>query len=224
MNNAEFGIRNAELLLDPDNSAFLIPHSALKIAITGNIGSGKSYVCGLFKALGVPVFDSDYECKLLYGRPEVRQKMVERFGQGIYHDDGSLDRGLMASKVFGDACSLGYVESVLYPALNAWFDEWAEQQDAPYVLYESALIFEKHLESMFDAVIVVAASEPVRIRRVMTRDHCTEEQVFARMAMQMPQPEKLAKADHVIVHDDDDEDEFLMDQVKRIHLALIASC
>ena len=196
-------------------------NSELKIAITGNIGSGKSYVCGLFKALGIPVFDSDREAKLLYDRPEVKQKMIDRFGDSIYLPNGTLDRKLMASKVFSDPCALGYVESVLYPVLNIWFDEWAAQQDAPYVLYESALIYEKHIETMFDAVIMVAASEPVRIRRVMTRDHCTEEQVLARMAMQMPQSEKLTKADYVIIHDFDDEDEYLHDQVTAIHEQII---
>lgn len=193
----------------------------MKIAITGNIGSGKSYVCDLFKSLGVPVFDSDREAKLLYDLPEVRQKMMERFGAQIYHEDGALDRSLMASKVFGDACALGYVESVLYPVLNQRFADWADQQGTPYVLYESALIFEKHLEGMFDAIIVVAASEPVRIRRVMLRDHCTEEQVRARMAMQLPQSEKVTKADYVIVHEKDDEDGYLMDQVRNIHTMLV---
>ena len=66
----------------------------MKIAITGNIGSGKSYVCDLFKSQGVPVFDSDREAKLLYDLPEVRQKMVERFGAQIYQDNGVLDRRL----------------------------------------------------------------------------------------------------------------------------------
>ena len=193
----------------------------MKVAITGNIGSGKSYVSALFKSLGIPVFDSDYEAKLLYHRPEVRQKMVERFGEDIYRADGSFDRGLMASKVFSDPCALGYVESVLYPVLNAWFDEWAAQQEAPYVLYESALIFEKHLESMFDAIVVVAASEPVRIARVMRRDGCTEEQVRTRMAYQLPQTEKVAHADYVIIHEEDDEDEFLMKQVGNIHKDLL---
>ena len=192
----------------------------MRVAITGNIGSGKSYVCDLFKSLGVPVFDSDREAKLLYDLPEVRQKMVERFGANIYNEEGALDRRLMASKVFADACALGYVESVLYPVLNKRFAEWADQQGTPYVLYESALIFEKHLEEMFDAVIVVAASESVRIRRVMTRDHCTEEQVRARMAMQLPQSEKVTKADYVIVHEADDEDEYLTEQVGKIHTIL----
>ena len=192
----------------------------MRVAITGNIGSGKSYVCDLFKSLGVPVFDSDREAKLLYDLPEVRQKMVERFGANIYNEEGALDRRLMASKVFADACALGYVESVLYPVLNKRFAEWADQQGTPYVLYESALIFEKHLEEMFDAIIVVAASESVRIRRVMTRDRCTEEQVRARMAMQLPQSEKVTKADFVIAHEDDDEDEYLMEQVGKIHTIL----
>ena len=192
----------------------------MRVAITGNIGTGKSYVCDLFKSLGVPVFDSDREAKLLYDLPEVRKKMVERFGANIYNEDGALDRRLMASKVFADACALGYVESVLYPVLNKRFAELADSQETPFVLYESALIFEKHLEGMFDAIIVVAASETVRIRRVMARDHCSEEQVRARMAMQLPQSEKVAKADYVIVHEEDDEDEYLLEQVDRIHTML----
>ena len=187
----------------------------MRVGITGNIGSGKSYVCSLFKQQGIPVFDSDAEAKRLYYRPEIKQRIVARFGEDVYHDDGSLDRARLAGLLFSDSCALGFVESTLYPALNAWFDVWAEQQDAPFVLYESALIFEKHLEPMFDAILVVAASEPVRIRRVMARDHCTEEQVRSRMAQQLPQSEKLMKADFFIVHDQDDEDDALMEQVVR---------
>lgn len=188
----------------------------MRVAITGNIGSGKSYVCALFRGLGIPVFDSDVEAKGLYSRPEIREAIVARFGPSMYLDDGTLDRRRMASVLFSDSCALGFVEATLYPVLNDWFAEWAERQDAPFVLYESALIFEKHLESMFDAVIVVAASEPVRIRRVMARDHCTEEQVRARMAQQLPQSEKLTKADYVIVHEHDDEDDALLEQIEAL--------
>ena len=75
---------------------------------------------------------------------------------------------------------------------------------------------------MFDAVIVVAASEPVRVRRVMARDHCTETQVRTRMAQQLPQSEKVTHADYVIIHEEDDEDEALMEQVLRIYSSLLA--
>lgn len=170
-------------------------------------------MCALFKEHGIPVFDSDAEAKRLYDDPEIKALMVGRFGVDIYDAEGHLDRPRLARILFSDSCALGYVEHHLYPVLNARFSSWADQQEALFVLYESALIFEKHLESLFDAVIVVAASEPVRIRRVMERDHCTEEQVRARMALQMPQSEKLTKADYVIVHDADDEDAFLRQQV-----------
>lgn len=139
----------------------------------------------------------------------------------MYLPEGSLDRKRLARVLFSNSCALGYVESILYPVLNARFDAWAQEQGAPYVLYESALIFEKHLEAMFDAVVVVSASEETRIRRVMSRDHCTEEQVRGRMAYQLPQSEKLTKADYVVVHEEDDEDDCLQEQVLRIHNSLV---
>ncbi|MBP5797287.1 MAG: dephospho-CoA kinase [Bacteroidales bacterium] len=193
----------------------------MKVAITGNIGSGKSYVCSFFKQIGIPVFDSDLEAKKLYDLPEIKRRIMNRFGEDMYLPEGSLDRKRLARVLFSDSCALGYVESILYPVLNARFDAWAQEQGAPYVLYESALIFEKHLEAMFDAVVVVSASEETRIRRVMTRDHCTEEQVRGRMAYQLPQSEKLTKADYVVVHEEDDEDDCLQEQVSRIHNDLL---
>ena len=193
----------------------------MKVAITGNIGSGKSYVCSFFKQIGIPVFDSDLEAKRLYDLPEIKRCIINRFGEDMYLPEGSLDRKRLARVLFSDSCALGYVESILYPVLNARFDAWAQEQGAPYVLYESALIFEKHLEAMFDAVVVVSASEETRIRRVMSRDHCTEEQVRGRMAYQLPQGEKLTKADYVVVHEEDDEDDCLQEQVSRIHNDLL---
>ena len=193
----------------------------MKVAITGNIGSGKSYVCSFFKQMGIPVFDSDLEAKKLYDLPEIKRRIINRFGEDMYLPEGLLDRKRLARVLFSDSCALGYVESILYPVLNARFDAWAQEQDAPYVLYESALIFEKHLEAMFDAVVVVSASEETRIRRVMSRDHCTEEQVRGRMAYQLPQSEKLTKADYVVVHEEDDEDDCLQEQVSRIHNDLL---
>lgn len=193
----------------------------MKVAITGNIGSGKSYVCSFFKQMGIPVFDSDLEAKKLYDLPEIKRRIMNRFGEDMYLPEGLLDRKRLARVLFSDSCALGYVESILYPVLNARFDAWAQEQGAPYVLYESALIFEKHLEAMFDAVVVVSASEETRIRRVMTRDHCTEEQVRGRMAYQLPQSEKLTKADYVVVHEEDDEDDCLQEQVSRIHNDLL---
>lgn len=191
-----------------------------KIAITGNIGSGKSWVSLLFESLGIPVFYSDDEAKRLYSRPDIREAMTLRFGTELYGPDGQLNKPYLSSLIFNDASAMADVERILYPALNAWFDNWAEGQDAPYVLYESAIIFEKHLEGRFDGVVMVTASEATRLRRVMLRDCCDEAAVRRRMALQWPDALKCARADHVIVHDADDEDEALMCQVRAVDAAL----
>ena len=188
----------------------------LRVALTGNIGCGKSYVASLFHQEGIPLFDSDREAKQLYFRPDIKEQIIGRFGEECYLPDGSLNRKHLASVLFSDPESLTFVEHTLYPALNARFVEWADNQEAPFVLYESALIFEKGLESMFDAIIVVVASEDTRMRRVMFRDRCSEEMVRQRMALQLPESEKALRANYVILHDEDDEDDFLKSQITEI--------
>lgn len=194
-----------------------------KVALTGNIGSGKSWVSQLFQRMGVPVFHSDEEAKRLYRREDIREAMKARFGEDIYIDDTQVNRMRVAEIIFNDAEAMHDVEQMLYPALNAWFDEWAERQDAPYVLYESAILFEKGLTDLFDAVILVSATEQTRLRRVMLRDHCDEETVRERMAAQWSENEKREKADYIIDHDNDDEDEYLLEQVANVHESLLQS-
>ena len=191
-----------------------------KIAITGNIGSGKSWVSQLFENIGVPVFYSDFEAKRLYYRIDIRTSMTLRFGDAVYLPNGQLNKPYLSSLIFSDDAAMREVERILYPALNNWFDQWADAHDAPYVLYESAIIFEKHLEGRFDGIVVVTASEATRLRRVMLRDRCDEAAVRRRMALQWPDELKCARADHVIVHDADDEDEALMCQVRAVDEAL----
>ena len=192
-----------------------------KIGITGNIGCGKSWICALFEAKGIPVFYSDYEAKQLYYRKEIKAAMTARFGEKIYLADGTLDKTLLSKLIFNDKESRLFVEQTLYPALNQYFAEWAEQQKAPYVLYESAIIFEKHIENLFDAVIMVSASESTRLRRVVARDHCTPEDAYIRMKAQWSESEKQNLADYVIYHENDDEDDFLRQQINEIDRALV---
>ena len=172
-----------------------------KIGITGNIGSGKSYVCKIFENLGIPVFYSDDETKKLYLIPSVKELIVNRFGQEVYFDDGTLNRKLLSYHLFKNEEAMRFIESVLYPALNQHFDEWCGQQTSPYVLYESAILFEKNYERFFDKIIFVSASEDIRLQRVMLRDDCTEENVRSRMRLQLDEDLKISKADYVIYND-----------------------
>ena len=189
-----------------------------RVAITGNIGSGKSWVCELWsKRLAIPVYNSDLAAKQMYFLPEVREKLVQRFGNGFYLSDRELNRKLIADLIFSDETAQHDLEGVLYPALFVDFEHWMKQQDAPYVLFESALVFEKRLEKHFDAIVTVSASEAMRLRRVMERERCDEATVRARMAKQWPEEGKRLLADYVIWHENDDEDEVLMRQIMEVH-------
>ncbi len=187
-----------------------------KICITGNIGSGKSWVCALFESKGIPVFYSDNEAKRLYYRDDIKKVMTERFGNDIYQNDGSLDKAKLSRIIFSNPEARDFVEQHLYPALNQYFFEWAEQQEAPYVLYETALVFEKHLEHLFGAIILVSASESTRLHRVMLRDHCDEATVRRRMAAQWSESEKRKHSDFIIIHENDEEDDYLLEQIVKI--------
>jgi len=192
-----------------------------KVAITGNIGSGKSWVCELFRQrLGIPVYNSDDAAKRMYFLPEIRERLVQRFGKEIYLSETELDRKRIADLIFYDETAQRDLEGILYPALFVDFEQWASRQDAPYVLFESALVFEKRLEKQFDAIIMVSAAESTRLRRAMLRDHCDEATVRARMVKQWPEEGKRLLADYVVWHENDDENEALMKQIKDIHKLL----
>lgn len=172
-----------------------------KVGITGNIGSGKSYVCKSFESLGIPVFYSDDETKKLYLIPSVKELIINRFGNEVYFEDGTLNKKLLSYHLFKNEEAMQFIESVLYPALNQRFDEWCKQQTTPYVLYESAILFEKNYGKYFDKIIFVSAPEGIRLQRVMLRDDCSEENVRSRMRLQLSEDLKVSKADFVIHND-----------------------
>lgn len=177
----------------------------IRIGITGNIGSGKSYICNKFENKGIPVFYSDKETKKLYLEPEIKQLIISCFGGNIYLNDGSLNKALMTKILFGDEKKLKFIEDTLYPALFQRFDEWCEKQSAPFVLFESAILFEKKLTDRFDKIIFISAPEDIRIQRVISRDKCTVEAVKSRMKLQWSDEIKAPKADFIIVHDGNDD-------------------
>lgn len=175
-----------------------------RIGITGNIGCGKTFICNYFEQLGVHIFYSDSEARNLYYLPEVKQTLVNCFGNDFYGSDGLIDKAFVSNLVFNDKEAGLFIEQTLYPALHKRFDQWCEPYSKePYVLYESAIIFEKHIESRFDAVILITASLETRIRRVMFRDGCSRESVEQRIGNQWEEEKKRLLADYIIEHDED---------------------
>lgn len=172
-----------------------------KIAITGNIGSGKSLICKIFNHLGINTFHSDEETKKLYLLPEVKKEIINQFGEEVYFADGSVNKKLLSYHLFQNEKALKFIETLLYPKLNQVFDEWCEKQTSDFVLFESAILFEKNFDSQFDKIIFISSPEEVRLKRAMLRDRCDEDNVRSRMRLQWNEDVKIDKSDYVINND-----------------------
>ena len=168
------------------------------LGITGGIGSGKSYVCGVFRSLGCKVYDSDSRTKELYDeKPEILSGLVKILGKGILKK-GKLDRKAMAAIIFGDRNLLEKVKEFVYPFVMEDFRLWKRWKRGT-VIFESAVILENgYVRSFVDKTLVVTDPLKERIRRVMERDGSSEEQVRARLASQVSDKERLRLADFTL--------------------------
>lgn len=175
----------------------------LKVGITGGIGSGKTVVCRAFSILGIPVFNADRAAKELYtSHPRVRKEMVRLFGEEVFLPDGAINRSTLASLIFSDPGALEAVNALIHPLVREAFGEWHRQQEAPYLLFESALLFETGSWKTMDATLLVTAPRELRIQRVMERDRVTREAVIARMNNQWDDDRKKEENTIIIVNDD----------------------
>jgi len=167
------------------------------LLLTGGIGSGKSAVASILRERGIPVYDSDAETKALYTAWRIR-RTEQILGVKVHGKGGSLDRKALASVVFNDPSALEKLENYIYPALLREFRQWRKVQDAPFVVFESAVALSKPIfDGLWDGVILVTAPESLRISRAASRDNVTEEYVRRRASVQ----EIPLKADFVIVND-----------------------
>jgi dephospho-CoA kinase len=173
------------------------------IGITGGIGSGKSSLATLLRTEGYFVYDSDKEARRLQNEhPSIRAQLISIFGNEVYTDHG-LNRSFLAQIVFSNKGALLQLNAIIHPFIRTDLDQWIQNYSTERLLFvESAIMIESGLVELMDKLIVITASEDVRINRVMKRDNISKEQVMARMLNQMPDREKLLKADFVIQSDD----------------------
>ncbi len=173
----------------------------MKIGITGGIGSGKTFICQLFKAMAVPVYNADDEAKELMNTDlRIKERLIAEFGKETYKD-GKLDWAFLAEQIFSDKAKLELVNGIVHPIVIQAAKDWAEQQKSRYSLKEAALLFESGSYKDLDYTILVTAPLHIRVKRVMERDGITEEQVMERINKQLTDEEKLKLADFVIIND-----------------------
>ncbi|MCZ4695163.1 dephospho-CoA kinase [Ancylomarina euxinus] len=191
----------------------------LSIGLTGGIGSGKSLVADFFRQLGIPVYTSDIEAKKLMQTDDlIRSSLIEAFGESVYLKSGDLNRVKLAEVIFSNNEALKKVNAIVHPQVRLHFQEWVlKQTEAPYVIQESAIIFDTGLYKNFDKIITVTADESIRIDRVVERDSCTKESVLERMSKQMSEQERIVKSDFVIYNNS----ELVIPQIIAIHNQLL---
>lgn len=175
----------------------------ISIAITGGIGSGKSYVSNLLEERGIPIYNADNESKrLTVCDVVIRRGLVALVGEQVYFDDGTLNKSLLASYLFASSEHATQVNVIIHPRVKADFRRWLEEhEDYEIVGLESAILYESGFDDVVDAVVAVYAPESLRLERAMKRDGATEAQIRARMSAQMNEEEKRNKADYVVLND-----------------------
>lgn len=164
-----------------------------KIAITGNIASGKSEVQKILKNKGFKVFDADV----------IAHEILEREMPGI-------SREVLSKIAFTNPQFRKKLEELIHPGVKEQILRLSPQDDVVFI--EVPLLFEANMQDMFDKVVLVYADDEIRLERLLKRSGCTKEHALARMNSQMPQDEKIKLSDFVIYNNGALEDLTLPDE------------
>lgn len=168
------------------------------LGLTGSIGMGKSAVAAMFAGLGVPVFDADAAVHRLQGSDGALLPAIEAAFPGTTGPLG-VDRARLGAAVFGDAQQLARLEAIVHPAVATMRQQFlAGHAQAPLVVFDIPLLFEKGGWEQVDSVLVVSASPEAQRARVLARPGMTAEKFERILTLQVPDAEKRARADHVI--------------------------
>ena len=168
------------------------------LGLTGSIGMGKSTVAAMFEECGVPVFDADAEVRMMQGPKGTMLSTIEEAFPGTTGKDG-VNRAALGAQVFEDPIALARLEAIMHPAVHARRVAFlAEHSQAPLVVFDIPLLFEKGGYKDVDAVAVVSAGAELQRERVLARPGMTAERFQAILKLQMPDAQKRKRADYCI--------------------------
>jgi dephospho-CoA kinase len=172
----------------------------LKVALTGGIATGKSYVLARLKEHGIATIDADEIVHEALGPGTPTTKAIARqFGSVLLKPDGSIHRTLLAGKVFRDPETRRQIEAIVHPLVYETLRRWFETVDRPIGVASIPLLYETQREKDFDFVVVTVCPPDVQLQRLLERDRMSEEEAHQRIAAQIPAEEKAARADFVIL-------------------------
>jgi dephospho-CoA kinase len=173
----------------------------VKVGITGQMGSGKSYISSLFEELGVPVYNSDERARWINNNnPDTIKEIKSNFGNDVYVN-GILDSKKMRDIIFknGGESSLKRINSIVRPYIFKDFIDFCKFNiDSSMILAESALIFESGMNKYLDKIIFVDVPYEIRLNRTITRDGITKEEYDNRMSSQLSTSDKIRLSDFIV--------------------------
>jgi dephospho-CoA kinase len=171
----------------------------LAVGLTGSIAVGKSFVCSVFRGMGIPVLDADQTARevVAKGTPGLAAVVAE-FGSGILLSNGEMDRKAVGAIVFADEAKRQRLNAIVHPLVIEAQDRWIREQDPPLAIVDAALMIESGGYKRFEKLIVVWCEADIQLRRLTERDGLDETAAKMRIAAQMPQEEKKKFADFLI--------------------------
>ncbi|KZE80503.1 dephospho-CoA kinase [Myroides marinus] len=173
---------------------------ALIVGLTGGIGSGKTTVAKMFEAEGIPIYIADERAKQIMDRKGVVDAVQAIFEENVRIGE-VLDRKKIREIVFENKQLLTKLNNIVHPEVKKDFEQWKHKNDVfPFVIKESAVLFENNLNKSCDLVILVTAPEEVRINRVMERDKVSFDNVKSIINNQMKDSDKIPLSDYVITN------------------------
>ena len=168
------------------------------IGLTGGIGSGKTTVANHFIGAGIPVYIADDEARKIMQSPQILREIEKIFGSVIFKKE-VLNRQKLAEIVFSNSDKLKQLNAIIHPAVKKHFGNWIlNYKNSPFVIYETAILFESGSYKGCDKIITVTAPLETRIERVIQRDKTSRENVLKRIKMQWTDDQRLGKSDFVI--------------------------
>jgi len=174
----------------------------LKVAVTGNIGSGKSSFCKLLEEMNYSVIKADEIAKDLLAKNEkVKKEIIKHFGNSAYNGE-EVNRKYLADRVFSNQSNLNKINSIVHPLVieNVISLMSKQLQSSDLVFHEAALIYEADIEDLFDVVVLITADPKIRMERKRIHDNLSEEEFIKRESNQIPEEEKKKRADFVFTN------------------------
>ena len=179
-----------------------MPKPCTVIGITGGISTGKSTFSRLLHELtGALLFDADRAARSLTDEdPEVRALLREEFGPQIFSAAGDLNRAALRAIIFADSEKKRALEQILHPRIRRQWSTATEEsrQSGQLFLADIPLLYETEGELLCDRVVVVACARQIQQQRLTARARLSLAAAFAMIDSQMPLPQKISRADHLV--------------------------